>query len=122
MIIVFSECPQILQDEVLKQQNKRFDKYKWATTITGCEKWISTPYIDKTITVTTYVVYAECLNVFETFKYEICSNSEFSAHREEVVHNSIIAGDIAGHIRHSKYFMTWFGDDIEKVKNNKSNT
>ncbi len=112
MIIQFSECPQPLQDEVLKRQRERLENYNWETEITGCEKRINTPYKDKSITVETYVVFAECLNAFETFKYDICSNPEYSIYRDEIRHESIIAGDISGHIRHSKSFMSWFGNEI----------
>lgn len=117
MLIDFNDCPQMLQDEVMKQKNK-YSEYNRDMEIVAVEKWISTPYKDKTIQTTTYVVFTETVNAFETFKLEECSNPVYGL--KDVRRNSMIAGDIAGFIRHSETFRNWFKSDWdEATKGNK---
>lgn len=86
--IKLSECPEKLQASVESTMN-RFPESK----ILAVQKYISTPYKDKSIIDTTYKVFILFGNLFEIFKLSTCSKEEWNDRDVEI--NKMIAGEIA---------------------------
>lgn len=86
--IKLSECPEKLQASVEYNMN-RFPE----SEILAVQKYISTPYKDKTIIDTTYKVFILFGNLFEVFRLSTCSKEEWNDRDVEI--NKMIAGEIA---------------------------
>lgn len=82
------DCPEKLQASV-NSNLKNFPK----SEILDVQKYVSTPYKDKTITDTTYKVFILYGNVFEVFRLSTCSKEEWNDRDVEI--NKMIAGEIA---------------------------
>lgn len=96
--INLNECPEKLQVAVAKYM-ERYPNVKILST----QKWVSTPYIDKSIISTRYLTFTEHGNYFNVYKMTVCTNPDWSS--EDVEVSGMIAGEIAEIVRLSS---VWF--------------
>ncbi|MEG6617463.1 hypothetical protein V6C27_13705 [Peptococcaceae bacterium 1198_IL3148] len=98
--VELEQVPEILQNEV-----KDYLKSYPDARIIDVNLSKSTPYKDKTIIDNSYRVYTEHGNLLTVFRYNVCSNPDFTDFK--VYKNSMIAGDIDVFIKKSRWFYRW---------------
>lgn len=85
--IDLSDCPIRLQESVNRSLEQNVGK-----TILSVQKWVTTPYKDKTITDTAYKVFLQYGNYFTIHQISVCSKPEWS--EADVSISGMIAGEI----------------------------
>lgn len=86
--INLNECPENLQESV----NLYFNKTSNAELL-AVQKYVTTPYKDKTIIDTTYKVFTLNGNLFRVYRLSTCSKEEWND--REVQIDGMLAGEIA---------------------------
>lgn len=86
-VIELSDCPENLQQSI----NSYLSNFPKAEVL-SVQKYLQTPYKDKTITDTTYKVFTLYGNLFKVYRLSICSKDEWDD--REIKINKMLAGEI----------------------------